>query len=327
MNGSAPERMSEGPGANPPGRAFARALDFTTLQLLVAVVETGSIAAAAAREALAASAVSRRLSELEALAGVALLARHARGVALTPAGQSLLGHAREVLYGLQKMQTALDEYASGARGQVRVHACASAVMQFLPEDLGRFARQHADVRIELQEHFSGDVLRAVQEGAADIGVCNASALPHGSENPSAPLQWRPWRQDRLLLVTSAAHPLAARPAVAFADTLAFDYVGLHAASSISQAMQQAASAAGRSARLRIRVSDLAAMCRMIDQGLGVGLMPERAFALLRGAGRLAGVALTDAWATRQIILLARNFDSLPAAARALVEHLGAAAAA
>ena len=40
MNGSAPERMSEGPGANPPGRAFARALDFTTLQLLVAVVET-----------------------------------------------------------------------------------------------------------------------------------------------------------------------------------------------------------------------------------------------------------------------------------------------
>lgn len=130
---------------------FARRLDFTTLQLFVAVGEAGSIGRAAAREALAASAVSKRLSELEALAGVPLLLRHARGVALTPAGQSLLRHAQEALFGLEKMQAALGEYASGARGPVRVHASISAVVQFLPDDLGRFVRENADVKIELQE--------------------------------------------------------------------------------------------------------------------------------------------------------------------------------
>ena len=303
---------------------FARRLDFTTLQLFVAVGEAGSIGRAAAREALAASAVSKRLAELEALAGVPLLLRHARGVALTPAGQSLLRHAQEALFGLEKMQAALGEYASGARGPVRVHASISAVVQFLPDDLGRFVRENADVKIELQEHLSADVVRAVQEGAADVGICNASALPP-APGRAAPLQSRPYRQDRLLLAVPQGHPLAGRDEVAFADTLAFDHVGLQAGSSISQAMQQAARRAGRPVRLRVRVTGLAAMCRMIDNGLGVGLMPGRAFALLRGVGqgRLLGVPLADAWALRQIALIARDFDSLPAPARALVAHLAA----
>ena len=142
---------------------------------------------------------------------------------------------------------------------------------------------------------------------------------------AAPLQSRPYRQDRLLLAVPQGHPLAGRDEVAFADTLAFDHVGLQAGSSISQAMQQAARRAGRPVRLRVRVTGLAAMCRMIDNGLGVGLMPGRAFALLRGVGqgRLLGVPLADAWALRQIALIARDFDSLPAPARALVAHLAA----
>ncbi len=300
--------------------AFARRLDFTTLQLFVAVGETGSIGRAAAREALAASAVSKRLSELEALAGVPLLLRHARGVELTPAGQGLLRHAREVLLGLEQMQSALAEYASGTRGQVRVHANISAVVQFLPDDLGRFAREHVHVKIELQEQLSSDVVRAVQEGAADVGVCNASALPAGRDR-AAPVQSLPYRQDRLLLVAPEGHPLAGRERVAFADTLAFDHVGLREGSSVSQAMRQAASRAQQAVRLRVRVTGLAAMCRMIDNGLGVGLMPERAFALLRGMGRLCAVPLSDSWALRQICLIARDFDSLPAPARALVAHL------
>ncbi|MDO5086315.1 MAG: LysR family transcriptional regulator [Comamonadaceae bacterium] len=301
-------------------RNFARRIDLTSLQLFVAVGETGSIGRAAAREYMAASAVSKRLSELENAAGTALLHRHARGVELTPAGQSLLQHARGLLFGVEKMQAALSEYADGTRGQVRVHANISAVVQFLPEDLGQFARSHAGVKIELEEHLSGEVVRAVQEGAADLGVCNASALP-----PGGSLQSLPYREDRLLLVVPARHALAAQAAVDFAETLAFDHVGLHAASSISLAMQQAAAAAGRPIRLRMRVTGLAAMCRMIHNGLGIGLMPARAFALLGGVGALHGVPLRDAWATRQIRLAARDFASLPVPARALVAHLAAAA--
>ena len=297
-------------------RSFARRIDLTSLQLFVAVCETGSIGRAAEREFIAASAISKRLADLESALGTALLYRHARGVDLTPAGQSLLHHARNVLYGLEKMQGELSEYAEGVRGHVRMHASISAVVQFLPEDLGHFVRQHPEVKIDLEEHLSGDVLRAVQEGAADIGVCNTSAAPVADG-----LQWQPYREDFLALIVPPAHALSSQAAINFIDSLDFDHVGLQPNSSIALAMHQAAARAGRAIRLRIRVSGLDAMCRMIDNGLGVGVMPARAFSLMRGASQLVAVPLADSWARRDISLVARDFATLPITARALVEHL------
>ncbi|MBP3980425.1 MULTISPECIES: LysR family transcriptional regulator [unclassified Acidovorax] len=296
-------------------RSFARRIDLTSLQLFVAVCELGSIGRAAEREFIAASAVSKRLSDLETAVDTALLYRHSRGVTLTPAGESLLHHARTVLFGLERMQGELSEYAEGVRGHVRMHANISAIVQFLPEDLGAFARAHSQVKIDLQEHLSSDVLHAVQEGAADLGICNTGGPA------AADLQSRPYRTDRLVLVVPAAHALSAQAAIHFEEVLDWDIVGLHANSSISLAMRAAAAAAGRPLRQRIQVTGLDAMCRMIDNGLGVGLLPDRAFALMHGVGRLQAVPLTDPWAQRELRVVARDFDALPVTARLLVEHL------
>ena len=296
-------------------RSFARRIDLTSLQLFVAVCELGSIARAAQREFIAASAVSKRLSELEAAVETPLLQRHSRGVRLTPAGESLLHHARTVLFGLERMQGELAEYTEGVRGHVRVHANISAIVQFLPEDLGAFAQQHSQIKIDLQEHLSPDVLQAVQEGTTDLGICNLG--PQGSGT----LQSRPYRSDRLVLVMPAGHALSARDAINFEEALDWDIVGLHAGSSISLAMRVAAAQAGRTLRQRIQVTGLDAMCRMIDNGLGVGLLPDRAFALMQGVGRLQAVPLTDPWAQRELRVVARDFDALPVTARLLVEHL------
>jgi DNA-binding transcriptional LysR family regulator len=306
----------------PTERNFARRIDLTSLQLFVAVCELGSIGKAAEREFIAASAVSKRLSDLEAILDTPLLYRHTRGVDLTPAGESLLHHARSVLFSLEKMQGELSEYADGVRGHVRVHANISAIVQFLPEDLGTFVREHEQVKVDLEEHLSMDVIRAVQEGAADLGICNTAAA--GSSGPGE-LQTRPYRQDRLALIVPKAHSLSSLTAINFVETLDFDHVGLHATSSIYLAMRQAAAQAGRSIRLRIRVTGLDAMCRMIDNGLGVGVIPQRAFELMQGVGDLACVPLSDPWALRHIDLVARDFSSLPVTARLLVEHLGARA--
>ena len=300
-------------------RSFARRIDLTSLQLFVAVCELGSIGRAAEREFIAASAVSKRLSDLEAAVDTALLYRHSRGVTLTPAGESLLHHARTVLFGLERMQGELSEYAEGVRGHVRMHANISAIFQFLPEDLGAFARQHSQIKIDLQEHLSSAVLHAVQEGAADLGICNVGMGNGGAQD----LPSRPYRSDRLVLVVPDGHELQALDAIDFEAVLDWDIVGLHANSSISLAMRAAAAAAGRPLRQRIQVTGLDAMCRMIDNSLGVGLLPDRAFALMRGVGRLASVPLTDAWAHRELRVVARDFDALPVTARLLVEHLTA----
>ena len=300
-----------------PDRNFVRRVDLTSLQLFVAVCELGSIGRAAEREFIAASAISKRLSDLEAALHTPLLYRHTRGVDLTPAGESLLHHARSVLYSLEKMQGELSEYADGVRGHVRVHANISAIVQYLPEDLGVFTREHEAIKIDLEEHLSSEVLRAVQEGAADLGICHASQGSHE-------LQTLPYRQDRLALVVPQGHALAKKgPAIDFISTLDFDHVGLHTNSSIYVAMHQAAIDAGRGIKLRIHVTGLDAMCRMIENGLGIGVMPLRAFELMQGGigGKLTSIALKDAWAVRQIQLVARDFSTLPVAARTLVSHL------
>jgi len=297
-------------------RNFARRMDLTSLQLFVAVCELGSIGRAAEREFIAASAVSKRLSELEAAVGTQLLQRHARGVDLTAAGESLLHHARSVLFSLEKMQGELSEYADGVRGHVRIHASISAIVQFLPEDLGSFTRAHGQVKIDLEEHLSAEVVRAVREGAADLGICNAAT-------GLGELQSLPYRHDHLALVVPRGHALSGRTTIAFADSLDFDQVGLHSTSSIYLALRQAADAAGRTIRLRIHVTSLDAMCRMIDNGLGVGVMPQRAFELMHGVGALECVPLSDPWAARELRMVARDFSSLPVTARLLVEHLQA----
>lgn len=226
-----------------------------------------------------------------------------------------------MLFSLEKMQAELSEYADGVRGHVRIHANISAIVQFLPEDLGAFSQEHPQVKIDLEEHLSTEVVRAVLEGAADVGICHAGVAA-GHE-----LQTLPYRQDELALIVPRGHALARRGAVAFEETLDFDHVGLHSNSSIYLAMREAAAAAGRAIRLRIHVTGLDAMCRMIDNGLGVGVMPRLAFHLMHGVGQLEAVRLTDAWALRDIRLVAREFSTLPVTARLLVDHLRARAAA
>ena len=310
-------------------RSFARRIDLTSLQLFVAVCELGSIGRAAEREFIAASAVSKRLSDLEATVDTALLYRHSRGVTLTPAGESLLHHARNVLYGLERMQGELSEYADGVRGHVRMHANMSAIVEFLPEDLGAFAREHSQVKIDLQEHLSPDVLSAVAEGTADIGICTLGNNGATSTTQTTVqlsqgnvmLQHRAYREDRLVVVVPEKHALAEQDSVAFSEVLQWDIVSLHAGSSISLAMRAAAANAGHALHQRIQVTSLDAMCRMIDNGLGIGLIPNRAFDLMQGVGNLRAVQLSDDWARRELRVVARDFEALPVTTRLLVDHL------
>ncbi|MBA2672220.1 LysR family transcriptional regulator [Ramlibacter sp.] len=301
-------------------RRFTRRVDLASLQLFVAVGEMGSIGKTAERESIAASAVSKRLSNLEDALGTPLLYRHARGVDLTAAGETFLRHARSLLFSLDKMQAELSEYAEGVRGHVRIHANISAILQFLPEDLGGFVAKHEEVKIDLEEHVSSDIVRAVRDGDADIGICSQQATNTGQ------LQSRPYQRDKLVLVVPRGHALAALPSVRFEDTLDYDHVGLHINSAIYIGLRHAAAEAGRIIKLRIRVTSLDAMCRMIHNGLGIGVLPDRAFEVLHSLGDLHAVPLTDEWSERGLQLVARDFDGLPAAARVLVDHLSECAA-
>ena len=155
--------------------ALSRRVDLTTLRLFIAICEEQNLTRAANREGIAASAVSRRMNDFELAFGVTLFRRLSKGMALTPAGEALLHHARLTLLNVEKIAVELSEYSHGVRGHVRMLANLSAIVQFLPEDLSAFFAAHDLLRVDLQERPSGQVISGIGEGAAEIGICSGAA--------------------------------------------------------------------------------------------------------------------------------------------------------
>jgi DNA-binding transcriptional LysR family regulator len=150
-------------------------LDLTSLRLFVAVCQEKNIARAAEREFIASSAVSRRIAEIEALIGLPVIQRQSRGITVTPVGETVLRYAQAIIANIEQMSAELSRFSSGAKGRVRVVANLSSIVQFLPEDIAAFTRVFPEVSIELEEQNSADVLRMVEEHAADFGICNPVA--------------------------------------------------------------------------------------------------------------------------------------------------------
>jgi DNA-binding transcriptional LysR family regulator len=302
------------PARTPTAAHLARRIDLTTLQLFIAVCEETNLTRAAQREGIAASAVSKRLHDLEETLQVTLFERQSSGMALTPAGESLLHHARVTLLNIEKMAVELGEHAHGIRGHVRMLANLSAIVEFLPDDLPGFFQTHDLVRLDLQERPSAEVVRGVEEGSAEIGICSADVETRGLERHS-------YRRDRLVAIVPQTHALARQSSIAFADTLDYDHVGLFATSSIYLRSHHSALQAGKALKLRVHVPGFDAVCRMVQAGMGVGLLPDKAFEVLSHGMNLKAIALDDAWADRELILVARDSAKLSTTSQMMFDHL------
>lgn len=289
-------------------------LDPISLQLFIAVLEEGTIAAAAEREHIAAAAVSKRISELESQLRTQLLNRTNKGIEPTAAGIALLGLARRALHELDDISVQMQEYASGMRGHVRIFANISAITQFLPAEIKSFLAEYPQIQVNLEEKISTAVTKAVAENAADIGIFIMQ--PHGHQ-----LEVFPYHEDKLVLITPADHPLAMRKAISFADTLVYDYVGLHTGSTINLQLQNAASELGRLVRFSIQVTSYDALCMMVGSGLGIGILPEGVARTYTKTLRLRTITLNESWTKRELKICVRSFDALPVAAKLLVNHL------
>jgi DNA-binding transcriptional LysR family regulator len=288
--------------------------DFRDLEHFVAVAETGSIARAAERCHTVASAVSKRLSDLEASFGTPLLVRGAKGVELTPAGHALLARARGVLYQAEQLDEELRRHASGARGHVRVFANISAIVEFLPAALASFLGKHPDIHIHLEEHVSSAVAAGVADNLADFGIMGAQAAVDG-------LTLTPFRHDELVIVLTPEHPLAGASSLSFSDIALLPLVGLHANSSLHHLLARAAADEGKPLNIRIRVTSFDAVCAMVAAGLGISVIPKAAAAAYTSQLRLSAIALTDSWAKRELVVCTRSNEPLPGTAQRLLDHL------
>ena len=292
--------------------------DNDSLALFVKAAELHSITRAAEAQHMGLAAASRRISLLEHRMKSQLFERSPKGVELTPAGTTLLQHARAMLLHINQMQTDMADHGAGRRGQLRILASTSAMTQFLPDDLARFSLAHPDVRLIVDERWSAQIVATLLAGEADIGIVMEGAATEG-------LECFGYRSDRLAVVVPPGHPLANGETARFTDVLDYDLVALESSSTMMNLLAGHAVDAGKGLKLRVQVRGFEVVCKFVQAGLGIGILPFQAASAMSQSMGLQVRALAEPWADRRMLACITKDRPRPVSLNLLLDLLTATA--
>ncbi|UNT15654.1 LysR substrate-binding domain-containing protein [Pseudomonas sp. I3-I5] len=288
--------------------------DLADLRLFIYIGESPSLTQGARRAHLSPAAASARIKALEAQLDTRLLYRDSRGVELTPAGHTLLTHARLVMRQVDYLKAEFTQFGGDSAGHIRIFANTTAVTEFLPEVLAGFLAQRPGVTVDLQERLSRDIVRGVLDGSTDMGIIAGPVEASG-------LQVMHFSTDRLVLIVPAGHELANRRQVTLKQTLAYQHIGLHDGSTLLTFLRDQVERMGETLALRIQLSGFEAICRMVEAGVGIGIIPESSASRHSHTMNLVTIALDEPWAERERSILVRELEALPGTVRALIKTL------
>ncbi|CQR59720.1 LysR family transcriptional regulator [Streptomyces leeuwenhoekii] len=245
-------------------------LDVRRMQVLRAVITSGSVTAAAAHLGYTPSAISQQVSALEKETGVALLERAGRGVKPTAAGLLLTRYAAVISERLAEAETALADLRAGRAGRLALRYFASVGPTLLAPALARVRREHPGVAIDPKLADPDDALTELERGDADLAV--VVGRPAGARHPGI-------RTVRLLddayhAVLPAGHPLASRQVVDLAELAGEPWVGSEPPGPCLAPIVDACAAAGFSPDFAAKSQDYATAQGFVAAGLGVSLIPR-----------------------------------------------------
>lgn len=213
--------MSRGPPMLIPARSagehFARAVTLRQIRYFIAVAETGKITAAAAMVRVAASSMTESIAELEAITGVELFRRHARGLDLTYEGHRLLAHARYILSAVEGAGVAIAHADSDLAGRVTLAVSITVIGYFLAPFLARFNRAFPNIEIRIMEAPRARIEAGLIAGDFDLALMLVSNLENRQDVlnhvmvQSVRRLWLPHRhrllrQDTITLADVAREP-------------------------------------------------------------------------------------------------------------------------
>lgn len=298
-----------------PRRTVDYRIDPFDLHLFAAVMEHGTITAAAVAVNLSLAAASARLKALEDATGTRLLDRSKSGAVPTDAGRALARHANRVLVELESLHVEMASFGHGLRGTVR-HLCNTAAMsEALPRAIGCFLMTNPDIDVDVQELPSEAVIDALRHGTADLGIVADYVDTSG-------LSVRPWIDDRLVSLLPSRWPIGRRRSLAFRELLEHPFIGLARDSGLSRFLAAQASRSGRVPRHRVRLGSFDAIAQVVAAGVGTAVMPASAASRYCGTGART-VPLSDAWAHRKLLICMTPSGGQLTIVRALADALSA----
>lgn len=288
--------------------------DLVDFRLLLHVAETLSLSRGAELSNMSAPAASTRIKKIEEVLGIKLFVRNSHGLSPTPSGLGVLKNAKNILSQFDQMIGELSSTDNLMKGDIRLHANTLSTHGSMPNVLQRYLLQYPDVNIILQEHSSSNITRSLVNGEADIGIL-------ASETRSDRIEYLPYTKERLVLITPLSHPLCNNASLRFHQTLGADFIGLPEHSALKNFIMRAAGDEGASIKLRIQVNNFDALCKLVESGIGVAIIPEAIAISQARSRRITIVALIDDWAERDLCIAIRKGEPLAPPVQKLLDTL------
>jgi DNA-binding transcriptional LysR family regulator len=243
-------------------------MNLRQLACFVAIVEEGSFTRAARRVGITQPSLSQHVRSLEQELGGAVLERLPRGVALTPAGRTLLPEARAALRAVERGRRGARAALALESGDLEIATVLSMAVGLLPRYIRLWHERHPDVGIRLQEFRHRSLLEdAVEQGVADFAI---GPLPlRAWEGPLEQVSW-----EEFVVVAPPGDPLASRRRVRLEELAEREWVLYHADHGLAGILEEVCRRAGFSPRGTVRTSQAEGAARLASAGIGPALVPD-----------------------------------------------------
>jgi len=291
------------------------------LRVLKEVAYRGSLSAAADVLDYSQSAVSQQISTLEAETGMKLLERHPRGVTLTAAGQTLVGHAEAILSRIDAAELALAAIAGLRGGRLRLASFPTAGATLMPLAIAAFRSSYPDVELTLAEDEPEEIAPRLLAGDFDLALlyefAGEAPVPEGLGRIEL-------LEDPMYLALPRAHRLTARRRLRLDDLAAEAWVQTSSSSPCARHVVRCCHAAGFEPHVSFESDDYQTVQGLVAAGVGVALIPELALSVVRED--IAIRALSPTPPLRRVVAAMPESARLLPAAPAMLAVLQATAA-
>jgi DNA-binding transcriptional LysR family regulator len=269
------------------------------LRTLVAIVEYGSLSAAARAKRISQPAVTKQVQRMEADLGLSLLVRGPRRrVELTPAGEQVLAFARETLARYERLERSLAALKAVGQGTLSLAASTIPGEYLLPGLLAAFRAKYPQVKVEMTIADTAGVATKLMKDEADVGVI-------GSAVDQPDLRLERLVGDEVVLAVPADHPFAGRERVSVEDLHGQPLILREEGSGTRRSVEAALVAAGLKLprnSVALTLGSTQAILQAVAQGLGLGFVSARAAAQAQADARLACVGLEGVDLRRDLYL-------------------------
>jgi DNA-binding transcriptional LysR family regulator len=276
---------------------------FAHLESFIEVARQGNVSRAAEALFLTQPAITARLKSLENDLGVDLFIRTGRGMKLTDAGRALLPYAERTLATVDEARQLVANLKQGTTGALVIAAAPAVSTYLLPGILRTFRTTHPDVRLGVRTGHTEEVLDLVLRAEAHIGI--------GRPIRHSDIELIPVFDDEMVLVVAARHPFASRGKVRMDELAAERLILFDRTSSYHELTSSLFRQAGIVPASTLELDNVEAAKKMVQQGLGVALLPRMALAQELRARSLRPVKLVGAPVVRRPIVALRRKDAGP----------------